>query len=371
MHLKHAIPCFMLWAVASGCATQLDVNISTFDNLQLLDHGHCLFRSILPSDTAVQVLVCVFVMMTIISLFVNLCTLLSIGSSEDLSWEPRFALLKNLIVSDVLLIVTQGPTVTYCLLQKTTLHYGAWCLMQFFINTICVFCTVLTVTCMALERYLYVCHAIYYLYILTTKRLHLIVGLTWFISVGLSAVTTGLITAGHKPSLLGQPTTGLLCEPDTIETHLGFPRAPAVFRKVVGLGLTIICVFSYFFSYLRMYQEASNAVQPFQQVNKRARKTVLFYCSMFLLQLLPIFLKIVSDALWELQGTIAMIHSLNYPPGWTSAGTLHIMLVVMLQVPPCINPLIYGLHNKEVRKALPRLLWWKQHRDRAGITDNQ
>ncbi|KAL0158383.1 hypothetical protein M9458_046459, partial [Cirrhinus mrigala] len=312
-----------------------------------LNQGRCLFRSILPSDTAVHVLMCVFVVMTIMAFAINGCTLLSLGSSEDLSWEPRFALLKNLIVSDVLLIVTQGPTVVYCLLQKTTLPYGAWCITQFFIDTVCIFCTVLTITCMALERYLYVCQAIYYISILTTKRLNLIVSLTWLISLSFSAVITALLSLGHKSSLLGKPITGLLCEPDTLEAHLGFPRGSAVFRKVVGLVVTLLCICSYSFSYLRMYQEARNAVQPFQQVNKRARNTVMFYCSMLLLQLLPIFLKIASDALWELEGNMVMFHSLDYTGDWTSAGTLHIMLLVMLQVPPCINPLIYGLRNKE------------------------
>lgn len=358
MHFKHAIPFFTLWTAVSACATQLDDN-TTIETLELLEQGRCLFQSILPSNSAVQVLVCVIGIMSILSLLVNSCTLLILENSKDLSWEPRFALLKNLILSDVMLIVTQGPTVMHCLLQKTTLPYGAWCLTQYFLNTVCISCTMLTISCMALERYLYVCQAIYYLSILTTKRVNLIVGLTWFISVCLSAIITGLLTLGHKPSLLGKPTTGLLCEPDTIETHLGFPRASAVFRKVVGLVLTLFCIFSYFFSYLRMYQDARNAIQPFQQVNRRARRTVVFYCSMFLLQLLPIFLKILSDALWELEGTVAMIRSLNFPPGWKSAGTLHILLVVLLQVPPCINPLIYGLRNREVREALRRLLWWK------------
>ncbi|XP_059396398.1 uncharacterized protein LOC132129014 [Carassius carassius] len=96
-------------------------------------------------------------------------------------------------------------------------------------------------------------------------------------------------------------------------------------------------------------------------VNKRARKTVMFYCSMLLLQLLPIFLKIASDALWELVGNMAMVRSLDYPGDWISAGTLHIMLLVMLQVPPCINPLIYGLRNREVRESLPRLLCWRRN----------
>ncbi|XP_039507803.1 olfactory receptor 2AG2 [Pimephales promelas] len=367
MSFTRALPIIMFWAAChqhvADCAcptpNQDARNITSY-SLQLLDQGRCLFTSILPSDTAVRVLVCVFVVMTIISLGFNGCTLFSIGSSEDLSWEPRFALLKNLIVSDVLLIVTQGPTVIHCLLQKTTLQYGAWCVTQFFLNTVCVFCTMLTITCMALERYLYVCLAIYYIRILTTKRLYLILGLTWLISVCLSAVITGLICLGHNNSLLGKPIPGLLCEPDTLESHLGFPRAAAMFRKVVGLMVTLLCIFSYSFSYLRMYLEARNAVQPFQQVNVRARKTVLFYCSMLLLQLLPIFLKIASDALWELEGNMAMIQSLYHSGGWTSAGTLHIMLLVMLQVPPCINPLVYGLRNREVREVLPRLLWWRR-----------
>ncbi|XP_051961302.1 olfactory receptor 1D5-like [Xyrauchen texanus] len=361
MGFKHAIPSFIVWTAVHACLppAQLDRNI-TFEIPQSSDQGSCLFRSILPSDTAVQVLICVFLVMTIISLVVNGCTLFSLGRSEDLSWEPRFALLKNLIVSDILLIITQGPTVIHCLLQKTTLPYGAWCLTQFFINTISVFCTVLTITCMALERYLYVCQANYYLRIQSTKHLNLIIGLTWVIPVCLSTVIIALLSLGHNDLLLGKPTTGLLCEPETLEAHMGFPRAPAVFRKVVGLVLMLFCIFSYSFYYLRMYLEERNVVQPFQQVNRTARRTVVFYCCMLLLQLLPIFLKIVSDVLWELEGSMAMIHLVDFPPGWTSAGALHIMLVVMLQVPPCINPLIYGLCNREVREVLPRLLFWRR-----------
>lgn len=356
MHFTRTLPFYLLWTVGCTCpAPNQDASNITSDPLQPQDPGHCLFRSILPSDTTVQALLCVFILMTIISLVINGCTLFSIGSSEDLSWQPRFALLKSLIVSDVLLIVTQGPTLTYCLLQKTTLPYGFWCVFQFFMNTVCVFCTVFTITCMALERYVYVCQAIYYISILTRKRLYFIVGFTWFTSVFLSTMITALLSLGHKSALLDKPIAGLLCEPDTLEAHLGFPRAAALFRKVVGLVVTLLCIFSYSFSYVCMYQKARNAVQPFHQVNNRARTTVMFYCSMLLVQMLPIFLKIASDALYELEGNMFM-----YPGSWRSAGTLHITLLVMLQFPPCINPLIYGLRNKEVRAALPRLLFWRR-----------
>ncbi|XP_030623620.1 olfactory receptor 6C3 [Chanos chanos] len=318
------------------------------------DLGSCLFKSMLPSDSTVKVLVCIFVLLTILSLAVNGCTLLGLGRSEDLSWEPRFALLKNLILSDLMLTITQGPTVTYCLVQRRTLPYGPWCLTQFFVDSVCIFCTLFTITCMALERYLYVCQAIYYLSILTSQRLCFIMGLTWLLSLCITVVIMILLQQSHASSLVGQPIAGLLCEPDTVESVLGFPRASAIFRKLVGIIVTFLCILSYSFSYLRMYQEARNAVQPFQQVNRRAGNTILFYCSMLLLQLMPVLLKIISDALWE------VISPLTAPSGWKTAGTLHIMLLVMLQVPPCINPLIYGLHNKEVRQALPNLLRWRK-----------
>ncbi|XP_072553543.1 olfactory receptor 1G1 [Salminus brasiliensis] len=348
------------------CPSLLEtINTTSFASLPGLEHGHCLFTSILPSETAVHLLVLIFVALIVFSLLVNVCALLGLGRSEDLSWEPRFTLLKNLILSDLLLILSQGPTIITCLLMRRTLPYGIWCLIQYFLNTMCIFCTILTITCMALERYLYVCQAIYYLHILTSKRLHLIIGLTWLLSLTISTINVLLMSAGHEAALVGQSTTGLLCEPDTLEVHLGFPRAVAIFRKVSGFTLTMLCILSYSFSYFRIYQEARNAVQPFQQVNRRARNTVLFYCSMFLLQLLPVLLKIVTDALWELEGTETMASMLMDSPGWTPAGTLHIMLLVLLQVPPCINPLIYGLRNQEVRQSLPRLIWWRKHQEVA------
>ncbi|XP_052450895.1 uncharacterized protein LOC128012022 isoform X4 [Carassius gibelio] len=54
MRFPRALSCFMLWSAVNACPTpSQDANI-TSDALQLLDQGRCLFRSILPSDTAVQ-----------------------------------------------------------------------------------------------------------------------------------------------------------------------------------------------------------------------------------------------------------------------------------------------------------------------------
>ncbi|XP_076133393.1 olfactory receptor 2AG1-like [Alosa pseudoharengus] len=312
--------------------------------------GKCLFGVMLPSEITVQALLWTTVLLVIVAVTVNGCTLFGLKQSED-HWTPRFVLLKNLILCDVLLTITQGPTVTYCLFQRTTLPLGNWCFIQYFLNTVCIFCSLLTITCMAMERYLYVCHAIHYMRILTFRRMCVIVGTNWLLSLCVASVTIILLHLGRDqdtPSAR-HSTFGLLCEPDTLETSLGNPRAPAVFRKLSGFTVTIACLLSYAFSYLRMYQDARNAVQPFQQVNRRARKTVFFYCAMLLLQLLPVFAKIISDVIWELEGAVSMVSDacpVRSPS--PTAGSLHIALVVLLLVPPCINPLVYVMRNPAV-----------------------
>lgn len=46
-----------------------------------------------------------------------------------------------------------------------------------------------------------------------------------------------------------------------------------------------------------------------------------------------------------------------------TATALHISLLVMLMVPPCINPLVYGLWSVEMRQALTsRLRSWTERR---------
>ncbi|XP_010898329.2 olfactory receptor-like protein OLF4 [Esox lucius] len=312
-------------------------------------------------DAEVYILICVFLILTILSLVVNGCTLLGLGRSNDLSWEPRYALLKNLILSDIVQTMNLGPFVTHCLIQRSTMTFNSWCVIQYFTGSACIFCTMITITCMAIERYLYVCHAIHYLAILTPVRLRLAVSFTWVLSISAGLVNVTLLHRGEGE--YGAATYGLTCEPDTVERHMGFPRAAAVTPKLMGVSVTVLCLLSYFFAYVRMYQDACNAVMPFSVVNMRARNTVLFYCGMLFLQLLPMFLKITSDVLWELEGTT---DTSTVPPknlfGADSlllAGTLHVALLALILVPPCINPLIYGLRNGEVRQALPRLFRWK------------
>lgn len=319
----------------------------------------CLFLTLLPWDQLVPVLFSLFMLLLLFSLLINGLTLLGLGHSEDLSWEPRVAFFKNLVLSDVVQTVSFAPAVMHNLLQRRTMEFGAWCWVQYFVGTTCIFSSLATITCMALERYIYVCHAIHYLVILTRTRLRVALGLIWVYSLSVS-VTLVVLLQGGTPSATQSLTSGLLCEPDTMEQHMGFPRAPAVLRKVTGPLTVLACLLVHAFSYLQMYRYAQKATIPFNTANTAARRTVLFYCGMLLLQLLPLLLKSASDALWELEGTKAMVEKQSGAT-WDRpaiAAVMHVSLVVLLLVPPCINPLVYGVRNMEMRQALLRSLRW-------------
>ncbi|XP_040922523.1 olfactory receptor 14I1 [Toxotes jaculatrix] len=335
-----------------------------------LDAAGCFFLYIMPNGQAVPALICIFVLLTLVSFLINGLTLFGLGRSEDLSWEPRFAFLKNLILSDLVQTVTFSPAVIHSLVQRRTMEFNTWCHLQYFAGSASIFASLVTITCMALERYLYVCHAIHYLVILTQVRLRITLGLIWVYSISIGTINMVLLHMGTGEKN-EQVTKGLLCEPDIVEQHMGFPRAAAVFRKLVGSFTLLLCLLVYAFSYVRMYQDARNAVIPFNAVNTTARKTVLFYCGMLFLQLLPLLLKVTSDALWEFEGTVAMMAlstpsqdvSMTKTTPSATAVVLHMSLLIMLVVPPCINPLVYGLRNAEVRQALISLFrWWLEKR---------
>ncbi|KAK1898847.1 Melanopsin [Dissostichus eleginoides] len=350
-----------------ACATGSAGNRTAPRVTERLDAAGCLFLSILPHGQAVPALIVIFVLLTLSSFLVNGFTLFRLGRSEDLSWEPRVALFKNLILSDLLQTFTFGPAVIHSLIQRRTIAFHTWCHLQYFVGTVTIFSSLLTITCMALERYLYVCHAIHYLVIITQARLRIALSVIWLYSTSVATINMLLLHILGRGQDNEPVTSGLLCEPDMMEKYMGFPRATAVLRKSLGLFTLLLCLFVYAFSYIRMYQDARKAMIPFHAANSKARKTVLFYCGMLFLQLLPLLLKVTSDAMWEVEGTAAILAPPpSKPTPSATAAALHMSLLVMLLVPPFINPLVYGLRNTEMRHALLSIFRCWTERRRAA-----
>ncbi|MGH0181500.1 UNVERIFIED_CONTAM: hypothetical protein FKN15_007040 [Acipenser sinensis] len=187
-----------------------------------LDQARRNFVVMLPSDVSVSCLIVVFFSVYWLSLAVNGFALLALLQSEDLYWQPRFILQINLAVSDILLTTTLVPSVLYCLINRHTVLLGFWCQAELFIGTICIFNTLSTLTLMAVERHLYICHAIHYLRVLTPRRVRLSLLIVWLLAVAMCSVYIILLNAGSV-SPVGA-TMGLLCEPMSWKSRRGSPQ---------------------------------------------------------------------------------------------------------------------------------------------------
>lgn len=346
--------------ISSECGGYLDNQTELRVTGRADTAGH-LFHLLIPYEPVVPVLAVVFVLLTLFSIGVNAITLYIIERSDELSWQPRFVLCENLILSDLLQTATFGPAVIYSLIRGQTMACNPWCYLQYTVGTASIFSSLTTITSLALERYLYVCFALRYLVIVTRERLSRVLVLIWVYSISVGITNTALLLHTGKAEENQPAITGLLCEPDVLERHMGSPRASAIFRKVLGVFTLLLCLLAHAFSYYRMYRNASNTVVPFDEVNHTARRTVMFYLGMLFLQLLPLLIKVASDVLWEFGGPGEMelfsqtLGGCKHTLSATAAG-FHVSLLIVLLVPPCVNPLVYGLRSAEIKKALADLL---------------
>ncbi|KAJ8014144.1 hypothetical protein DPEC_G00037200 [Dallia pectoralis] len=285
---------------------------------------------------------------------INSYLLTALKSSDGLSWQPRYTLLKNLIASDLLLSLALSSTVLRCLLTRHTLVFGVWCLVQFSVYSTGVLCSLFTLTLMAVERFIFICHGLHYITILTSRRLRLAIALTWVLSGTIAAVQVGLLLSGQTS--FGRAVPGLLCESICLGKLPGIHWAKKNFDMVTIFIILLSCILTFSISYRRMYQAARRAVEPFHSDNSRARHTIGFYFFMFFLQLLPIMGNI---ARLVLRKTIFMTSSDHLSP---PERIMLLSVVVVFMVPPCINPLAYGIRNVEVRHKLAQLFRLQQRR---------
>ncbi|XP_069494436.1 olfactory receptor 1571-like [Ambystoma mexicanum] len=286
---------------------------------------------------------------TIVLLMMPLSAVVFAGTlkSEDFSWEPRFLILRNQLLCDMLFVLVTIPPSLYNLVHREVVRYGVTCFLLTFTMISTVTCSFMNLAFMAFERYYYICHSIHYISRFTRRRTKVGLCTMWVLALTMVSMYVGLLTRGQPTD---EELGGFFCEADRLEKNLGFPREAIRYRKVSMSLLFFSCLLVFVYSYCRMYKVAKDTVQPFQQSNQQARKTVFIYGLMYALNALPIFFKISMDTFLSLGWIDIEVFAL---------GAMLNQTVVMM-ISPCLHPIVYGLRNREVRLALKSMLTFRR-----------
>lgn len=202
---------------------------------------------------------------------------------KQLLWQPQYILINNISVSGIGMSLVTALVVLSSIVRKQTQVYGHWCIAQFCILR-CFFLTShMTLAVMAIERYIFICHGIHYLRIITTYSISIVTGLIWLVSGALS-LHGGLVLSWIECGFQ-QQTNGLLCDAFTIKELIPFSYEQNMLVFGPPSVLTAFCVLVICYSYGCIYHAALRVSIALKCNNHRAKRTVGFYFLMFLLQL--------------------------------------------------------------------------------------
>lgn len=139
-----------------------------------------------------------------------------------LLWQPQYIMLRNISACGLGMTFLMAFVVLSSLMQKQTQTYGYWCIAQF-CGLRCFFLTSqMTLALMAIERYIFICHGIHYLRMISTRSVHISLGLIWLVS-GAVSLHGGSVLSKIQ-SGFQQQTSGLMCDAVTIKEHITFSR---------------------------------------------------------------------------------------------------------------------------------------------------
>ncbi|KAM7412818.1 hypothetical protein PAMA_020279 [Pampus argenteus] len=273
-----------------------------------------------------------FVFGTIIYLiivFCNLLILISIAVSKKLH-KPMFILLFNLPISDMLGATAFFPQFVISIVTHSRLISHPACITQAFLLHVYGTGNMLSLTAMAYDRYVAICHPLRYNAIMNTNNLIKIIFSIWLINLSFM-VTLFILHARFKlcrtnivdlycnnPSLLK-----LACESTDVNNYYGF----ATTVLIQGGVLFVI------YTYAQILYTCVMTNQP------DARRKAIQMCSTHL----AVYLILQINTLF----TIIAHRVESASPYLRRSFSLSVLIF-----PPILNPIIYGLKITELKESI-------------------
>ncbi|XP_044903252.1 olfactory receptor 7A17-like [Felis catus] len=271
-----------------------------------------------------------FLSMYLITVFGNLLIILAISTDPNLH-TPMYFFLANLSFVDICFTSTTVPKMLVNIQTQSKVITYAGCITQIYFLILFAVMDVFLLSVMAYDRFVAICHPLHYTIIVNPRLCGLLVLVSWIMCVlhsllqSLMMLRLSFCTHLHIPHFFCELNQMLqLACSDTFLNNVVMYLAAVLLAGGPFIG--ILYSYSKIVSSICRISSAQGKCKAFSTCASHLSVVSLFYCTM-----LGVYL------------SSAATHSSR------SSATASVMYTV---VTPMLNPFIYSLRNKDMKRAL-------------------
>ena len=264
----------------------------------------------------------------------NVLLLLATGADLHLH-TPMYFFLSQLSLVDLCFTTTIAPKMLETLWTSNGSISFFECLSQLYFFAVFANMDNLLLTAMAIDRYAAICHPLHYPLLMTPCRCGLLVGGSWGVAHSDSLIQILMLT--RLSFYTNQEISHFFCDFGPLfrlscsDTHLN-KDLMMVLTGLLGIS-PLLCIIS---SYVHIFLAVARV--PSAQGKKKALATCSSHLSMVILFYSSVFATYLKSPL------------ASHASGELGAAIMYTL------VTPTLNPFIYSLRNKEVKRSLKRIL---------------
>ncbi|XP_075061768.1 olfactory receptor 1468-like [Mixophyes fleayi] len=264
----------------------------------------------------------------------NLLIITLVSYSKNLH-SPMYIFLTQLAVSDILLATDILPNMLHVVLVKVNRMSFVHCIAQFYFFCVSETLECLLLTVMSYDRYLAICKPLHYSSIMNTHICLKMVIVTWILSASVVLIHTLTITTLQfcGPNIIDHffcdlaPLLELSCS-DTTLVQLEFNLLGSLFVEIPFL----IVIISYVYIIVTILQipSVTGRKKAFSTCSSHLAVVSMYYGSLVCVYLVP-----TRRQAWNISKVLSLLYTV---------------------VTPLMNPIIYSLRNKELKKAAEQMI---------------
>ncbi|XP_021538895.1 olfactory receptor-like protein OLF4 [Neomonachus schauinslandi] len=275
-----------------------------------------------------------FLSMYMITVFGNLLIILAVGSDSHLH-TPMYFFLANLSFADICFTSTTIPKMPWNIWTQSQVITYAGCITQMYFFTLFAVLDIFLLSVMAYDRFVAICHPLHYTVIMNPQLCGMLVLVSWIMSIlnsllqSLMMLRLSFCTHFQIPRFFCElnEMVQLACS----DTFLN--KVVMYFAAVLlGCGAFVGILYSYskIVSCIHGISSAQGKYKAFSTCASHLSVVSLFYCT-----ILGVYL---SSAATQ------------------SSHSNAVASVMYTVVTPMLNPFIYSLRNRDIKRALKRMV---------------